>query len=133
MGNVVEFLESFRSKEREITPELNPRHMNEPNYECLELFLRAAQEINKRYLPGTISYVGRHHPDLDKEIDESELAVNKIWFAVERGEATIKELRDAIAIWYRLNLKAIAAFSSYKFRVRQSHADVSEKSDSYHE
>ena len=70
----------------EITPELNSRYINKPNDDCLELFLRAAQEINKRYLPGTISYVGKHYPDLEKEIDESELVVNKIWFAVERGE-----------------------------------------------
>jgi hypothetical protein len=113
MENVVDFLDRFRSGSMETNHMGNPGQTREIKNECLELFLKAAQEINKRYLPGTISYVGKNHPELDKEIDESELAVNKIWFAVERGEATIKELRDAIAKWYRLNLKAITIFSRH--------------------
>jgi hypothetical protein len=133
LGNVVEFLDRFRSRVKETAPDQNPKSTKVSKDECLDLFLRAAQEVNKRYLPGTISYIGRHYPALDREIDESEMAVNSIWFAVERGEATIEELRDAIAVWYRLNLKAITIYSSHRFREKQSYADDSLKSGERHE
>lgn len=125
MENVVDFLERFRSGIRETVPKPSPKQHSESMDECLKLFLKAAEEINKQYLPGTISFISKYHPDLDHEIDESETDVNNIWFAVEQDKSAVDELRAAVATWYRLNLKAIKIFSSQRSRQNKQRADTS--------
>ena len=125
MENVVDFLERFRSGIRETTPKPSPKQHSESMEECFTLFLKAAEEINKQYLPGTISFISRNHPDLDHEIDESESAVNSIWFAVEQDKSTVDELSAAVATWYRLNLKAIKIYSRQRSRQNELRAGTS--------
>jgi hypothetical protein len=77
----------------------------------LLIFQRAADAINKQYIKGTIAYISRHHPGLDKRINEAEADVNVIWFKCERGEATIDEFKEKVENWYRLNLQAIKIYA----------------------
>lgn len=110
MENAIEFLRSFRARKRPSASALSSPSVTLAENKCLEMFMNAAKEIDKRYVPGTIAYVSRNYPDLERKIDESESEVNRIWFAVEQGKATVQELRIAIASWYRLNLRAIKIY-----------------------
>ena len=111
MENAIEFLRSFRSGKRPSESAISSESPPLAENKCLEIFMNAAQEIDKRYVPGTIAYVSRNYPELERQIDESESEVNRIWFAVERHKANIEDLRAVIASWYRLNLTAIKIYS----------------------
>ncbi len=91
-------------------PDTEPHHEPIPDL-LLDFFQKATDEINKRYIQGTIAYISRDHPDLDRRINEAESAVNDIWLKCERGEASVDEFKEKVEVWYRMNLKAIDIYS----------------------
>lgn len=73
---------------------------------CFEsAFKQAAEEINKKYISGTISYARENHPDLWQQIIEAEDRSSDAWLAgVEEG------FQKALEEWRTLILQGIDIF-----------------------
>lgn len=76
-----------------------------------DLFMETVQNINKRYISGTIGYIKKYHPDLYNRTHETQDKIDEIWKACPRGEASIEEFQEALNNWYHLNLQGIEIYA----------------------
>ncbi|MFC1715624.1 hypothetical protein ACFL6S_18285 [Candidatus Poribacteria bacterium] len=76
-----------------------------------EMFGKAADEINRRYIAGTIGYIREHHTDLYQKTREAEDKLNEVWQAGLECEANIDEFRIVLKEWYSLQLQGIEIYS----------------------
>ena len=72
-----------------------------------EMFKKAVDELNGRYIEGTIHYIRKHHPRLHQETKETEDRLNETWKAGLAGNAGIEEFRKILKRWYLLQLQGI--------------------------
>ncbi|NQT82028.1 hypothetical protein HQ563_03335 [bacterium] len=64
-----------------------------------DMFLKAADDLNRRYARGTDEYVREHNPELRKRL-------NEVWIAGRQGKAGLEDFRDVLKRWYFLHLRA---------------------------
>ena len=76
-----------------------------------EAFKRTVDEINTRYIDGTIDYIRKCHPDLYEKTNEAEDRLNEVWKAGLEGKAGIEEFREVLEQWFRLHLQSIETYS----------------------
>jgi len=76
-----------------------------------EMFKKAVDELNRRYIEGTIDYIRKRHPDLYQKTNEIEDRLNEVWKAGFQGKAGIEKFRNILKEWYFLNLKTIEIYS----------------------
>jgi len=81
-----------------------------------EMFKKAVDELNRRYIEGTIDYIRKHHPDLYQKTNEAEDRLNEIWKAGLQGKAGIGEFRKTLKEWYLLHLQGIEIYSKEQTR-----------------
>ena len=78
------------------------------------MFKKAIDEINRKYIAGTIGYIQKHHPDLYQKINTAEDRLNRIWKAGLDGKVDIEGFRKVLKEWYLLNLHSIEIHSREK-------------------
>lgn len=78
------------------------------------MFEKATDEIEKRYIDGTLEYIETSDNDLYNEINNAINEVDKVWIAGRTGNATIEEFRKILKKWHLLNLQAIDIYKSIK-------------------
>lgn len=76
-----------------------------------EMFKKAVDELNRRYIEGTIAYVRKRHPDLYQKTNEAEDRLNEGWKAGLQGRVGIEEFRKILKEWYLLHLQGIEIYS----------------------
>lgn len=76
-----------------------------------EMFRKAVDELNGRYIEGTIAHIRKHHPDLYRKSNEAEDRLNDAWKAGLQGKAEIEEFREVLKRWYYLHLRGIEIYS----------------------
>lgn len=81
-----------------------------------EMFKKAVDELNRRYIEGTIDYIRKQHPDLYQETNETEDRLNEVWKAGIQGKAGIEEFRKTLKEWYLLHLRGIEIYSKEQGR-----------------
>jgi len=75
-----------------------------------EMFKKAVDELNRRYIEGTIDYIRKHHPELYQKTNEAEDRLNEVWKAGLQGKAGIEEFRRTLKEWYLLHLQGIEIY-----------------------
>jgi len=63
-----------------------------------EMFKKAVDELNRRYIEGTIDYIRKHHPDLYQTTNEVESRLNEVRKAGLQGEAGIEKFRKTLEV-----------------------------------
>ena len=76
-----------------------------------EMFRKAMDEINRRYIAGTISYIRKRQPDLYQKAKDAEKRLNEVWKAGLEGMASIDSFREVLEEWYSLQLRGIEIYS----------------------
>lgn len=76
-----------------------------------DMFRKAGDEINRRYIEGTISYVRKYQPDLYQKTKKAENKLNEVWKAGLEGKASVDEFREVLKEWYSLQLRGIEIYS----------------------
>ncbi|HUU29586.1 MAG TPA: hypothetical protein VM123_17425 [archaeon] len=76
-----------------------------------EMFEKAADELNRRYIEGTLDYIRKNHPNLCQKTNEAEDRLNEVWKAGLQAKAGIEEFREVLNQWYVLNLRGIKTYS----------------------
>ena len=77
-----------------------------------DIYLKTMHKINDQYLEGTIKFIEKNYPDLDRQIDEVDKQINEIWKECNQGEAVIEDFKGALDSYENLYLKAIDIFKS---------------------
>ena len=89
--------------------ELNQQ--NKPSSDLFaEMFKKAADEVNRQYIRGTIDYLKKYHPDLNQKIKKMEDRLNDVWIAGIKGNSTLEEFRKVLREWYLLHIKGIEIY-----------------------
>lgn len=81
-----------------------------------EMFKKAVDELNRRYIEGTIDYIRKHHPDLYRKTNDAEDRLNEVWKAGLQGKAGIEKFRKTLKAWYLLHLQGIEIYSKEQAR-----------------
>lgn len=81
-----------------------------------EMFKKAVDELNRRYIEGTIDYIRKHHPDLYQKTNDAEDRLNEVWKAGLQGKAGIEEFRETLKRWYLLHLQGIEIYAKEQAR-----------------
>jgi hypothetical protein len=81
-----------------------------PDETLQDIYLEVMNEINDSYISGTIKFVEENHPDLDREIDEVDRKINKIWRACNEGMASIEDFNAALDLYKSLYLEGISLY-----------------------
>ena len=76
-----------------------------------EMFEKAVDDINKRYIEGTDDYIRKLHPDVYQKTNQAEDKLNEVWKAGLEGKARIEEFRPVLEEWSRLHLRSIEIYS----------------------
>ena len=90
--------------------EANPKAEQVPD-PFAEMFKNAVDELNRRYIEGTINYIRKHHPDLYQKTNEAEDRLNEGWKVGLQGKVGIEEFRKILKEWYLLHLQGIEIYS----------------------
>ena len=81
-----------------------------------EMFKKAVDELNLRYIEGSIDYIRKRHPDLYQKTNEAEDRLNETWKAGLQGKASIEAFRETLKDWYLLHLQEIEIYSKEQGR-----------------
>lgn len=76
----------------------------------LKLFLRCLHEINKTYMPGTLTYA--YANGLGEEIDRVEQQINHIWVRTKKTDTISDAFVQVVKKYLNLWLSAIAAYKA---------------------
>lgn len=76
-----------------------------------EMFEKAVDELNHRYIEGGIDYIRKSHPELYRKTNNAEERLNTVWKAGLQGKADIEEFRKILKEWYLLHLRGIEIYS----------------------
>ena len=76
-----------------------------------KMFRKAADEINRRYMEGTMGYIREHHTELYQKTREAQNRLNEVWQAGLEGKTGVDEFREVLKGWYSLQLLGIEAHS----------------------
>lgn len=81
-----------------------------------EIFRKAVDELNRRYIEGTLDFIRKRHPDLYQKTNEAEDRLNEVWKAGLQGKAGIEAFRETLKDWYHLHLQGIEIYSKEQAR-----------------
>jgi len=79
-----------------------------------EIFKKAVDELNRKYIGGTINHIRKHHPELYQKTKEVENKLNGVWKAGLKGNATLENFRDVLKEWYLLYTRGIEIYKKEK-------------------
>jgi hypothetical protein len=77
-----------------------------------DLYIQTMHKINDRYLKGTIMFIEKNYPDLDRQIDEVDKQINEIWKSCLQDEASLNDFEEALNTYQNLYLEAIELYKS---------------------
>lgn len=77
-------------------------------------------ELNRRYISGTMEFIRKHRPDLYRKTDDAEDELNEVWKAGLQGKSTTQGFREVLGRWYLLNLRGIHIYSEATARQGKS-------------
>lgn len=84
-----------------------------------EMFRKVADELNRRYIEGTIPYITEHDPDLYQKINKALEKIDEILKEGPEGKAGIEEFQNALKQWYFLLLQGIELYSKEQGKQRK--------------
>ncbi len=77
-----------------------------------DLYMQAMHDINNSYLEGTIKFIEKDHPDLDRQIDEVDRKIKGIWQLCIEGKSSLKDFINALDSYKNLYLQSIELYKS---------------------
>lgn len=124
-------IQSFKDKMKNLDPEVHKslidalnEHLNRPvgdqkmikgdltSDPFAEMFKKAVDELNRKYIGGTINHIRKHHPGLYQRTKEVENQLNEIWKKGLKRNATPEDFRDVLKEWYLLHTKSIETYKN---------------------
>ena len=75
-----------------------------------EMFKKAVDELNRKYVRGTINHICKYHPSLYRKTKEVENKLNEVWKAGLEGNVNLEQFRDVLKEWYLLYSKGIEIY-----------------------
>ena len=85
---------------------------------CADLFEKTVDELNRKYLSGTIDFIRKFHSDIYQKINVAEEQLNNVWRECLKQKAGIEEFRDVVHKWYLFNLRAIQLYSQEREKIK---------------
>lgn len=111
--------ELLRKMENQISRlQMEKEHLPKDNDRFELMFKKATDEIEKRYLKGTIDYIIENYGSLYKRINRAWKRLDEVWIAGRKGNATIEEFREVLKEWYLLNIKAIEIYKRLALNIK---------------
>ena len=80
----------------------------------LDIFNKAVDALNCKYIEGGIPYIEKYRPYLEKETQEAEDKLNKTWELCSDGKLDKEDFMKDLRQWYRLNLRNIEIYRREK-------------------
>ncbi len=77
-----------------------------------DMFTKAVDELNSRYIEGTMNHIRQNHPDLYQQTRAAEDRLNAVWKSCLEGKGGVEEFRGILGQWYSLQLKGIEMYSN---------------------
>lgn len=75
----------------------------------IEIFMSAIEKLNERYIPGTMSYVREHRPELRRLVVQEDERLDHAWNGAIAGEVDLQSFQQAVDRWYNAHRKAASA------------------------
>ncbi len=75
-----------------------------------DLYMQTMHKINDHYLKGTIMFIEKNYPDLDRRIDEVDKQINEIWKSCLQGKASLNDFEEALNTYQNLYLEGISLY-----------------------
>lgn len=85
-----------------------------------KIFNDAADELNIKYIGGTINHIRKHHSGLYKKIKSVEDELNKVWKTGLEGNVNHERFKEILEEWQSLYIKGIEI---YKEEVKEDKND----------
>ncbi len=113
-NSVLPLLEELKIKKNEAIKELQKGEELKPISEEIldDLYMQTMHKINDQYLKGTIRFIEKNYPDLDRQIDEVDKQINEIWKSCLQGRASLNDFEEALNTYQNLYLEAIELYKS---------------------
>ena len=93
---------------------VNPESGDGISYDLiLEMFKKAMDALNEKYIEGGVAYIDKHHPEISRKLDDAEGKLNAKANAYYDGKIDLEEFKSALKQWYLLHLKAIEIHKNY--------------------
>ncbi len=113
-NRVLPLLEELKANKNEAIKELRKGEELKPISEEIldDLYMQTMHKINDQYLEGTIRFIEKNYPDLDRQIDEVDKQINEIWKSCLQDEASLNDFKEALNTYQNLYLEAIELYKS---------------------
>ncbi len=110
---VVPLLEELKSNKSEAIKELQKGEEPVSDETLQDIYLEVMNRINDSYISGTIKFVEKNHPDLDRQIDEVDRKIKRIWKSCLKGKKSIDCFQSALDSYKRLYTQGIEMFREH--------------------
>ncbi len=78
-----------------------------------DLYTQTMHKINDQYIEGTIRFIEKNYPGLDRRIDEVDRKINRIWGSCLQGKVDLNDFKEALALYKSLYMQGIELFREY--------------------
>ncbi len=114
-NRVLPLLEELKANKNEAIKELQKGEELKPISEEIldDLYMQAIHKINDQYLEGTIRFIEKNYPDLDRQIDEVDKQIKKIWESCLQDKVDLNDFKEALALYKSLYMQGIELFREY--------------------
>ncbi len=113
-NRVLPLLEELKANKNEPIKELQKGEELKPISEEIldDLYMQTMHKINDQYLEGTIMFIEKNYPDLDRQIDEVDKQINEIWKSCLQGKVDLNDFKEALNTYQNLYLEGIDLYKS---------------------
>jgi hypothetical protein len=80
----------------------------------LDIFNKAVDALNEKYIEGGACHIEKYRPYLEKETIEAEEKLNRTWKLCSDGKLDTENFRKDLKEWYLLNLRNIEIYRKEK-------------------
>ncbi len=78
-----------------------------------DIYLEVMNRINDSYISGTIKYIEKNYPELDRQIDDVDKQIKKIWESCLQGKVDLNDFKEALALYKSLYMQGIELFRAH--------------------
>ncbi len=112
-NRVLPLLEELKANKDRAIKELQKGELKPISEEILDdLYIQTMHKINDQYLKGTIMFIEKNYPDLDRRIDEVDKQIKEICKSCLRGKDGLNNFEEALNSYQNLYLEAIELYKS---------------------
>ncbi len=82
-----------------------------------DLYMQTMHKINDQYLKGTIRFIEKNYPYLDRQIDKVDKQINEIWKSCLQGETGLNDFEEALNTYQNLYLEGIDIYTKVRLKM----------------